>query len=419
MIAEKVLSIAVRGLGAWDNRMNLDEILDDLSAGKEKEYRSKVSSILFIYFRNKAYIDYVIDSLANRKIEPVVRKIISVALVQIFFQDGVAKEVAVDVAVNHARKLKNKQTGGFVNAVLRNAIRGAFENAAENAPEYVKCNVTGLLLARWKKSLSEEDLVKIIDANKKQAPFTFRALKAIDSSILDECNCELIENLSWCDKFLFYKTNRLDLILKTNLLDSGAIYIQDPATAMSPSLIGEKNPKKILDICAAPGGKTLILSELYPDAEIIAMDRSAKRLKRVTENIERTKKHNIVAVAADALNPPYDKNSFDVVFADVPCSNTGVIRRRPDVIWRFTQKHLNEILNLQMNIIVSASKLVKPGGVFVYSTCSIEKDENRNQIDKFLSCNKNFEFVKDSLLLPTEINDGAYGAVIKKNAAGS
>jgi 16S rRNA (cytosine967-C5)-methyltransferase len=414
MIAEQVLSTAVRGLESWNKGVNLDEILDGLSVGAEKENRSKVSSILFNYFRNKAYIDYVIDSLVNRKIESIVRRIISVALVQVFYQDGVAKEVAVDVAVNYARKLRNRKTGGFVNAILRNAIRGAFEKAGQNAPEYVKYNVSSLLLDRWSKAFSIEEKRGIINVIKKQAPFTFRALKTIDNSIVDECNCQLIENLFWCGNFSFYKTDRPDLIMKSDLLDSGSIYIQDSATAMAPCLAVSEKHKKILDICAAPGGKTLMFSELYPDAEIVAMDRSAKRLERVSQNIKRTKKNNIITVAADALNPPFDKSSFDIIFADVPCSNTGVIRRRPDVMWRFTQKHLTEILKLQMGIIESASSLVAPGGLFVYSTCSIEKEENRNQIDKFLSCNKNFEFVRDRLLLPSELNDGAYGAVIRK-----
>jgi 16S rRNA (cytosine967-C5)-methyltransferase len=445
MITEKVLTIATKGLEAWGRGVNLDEILDSLSAKKENEYRSKVSSILFIYFRNKAYIDYVIDSLVTRKMEQVIRRTISVALVQIFYQDGVAKEVAVDVAVSHIRKLRNKQTGGFVNAVLRNAIRGAFDGARQNAPEDVKCNVPNLLLDRWSNSFSTEEKNILTDTIKKQAPFTFRLLKSVDidmqeptcfsklgwkhqnhfghdifqnknrlAYILDECKCELIENLSWCSKFPFYRTNRPDLILKTDLIDSGAIYIQDPATAMAPCLVNSKNAKNILDICAAPGGKTLMFSELYPNAKIVAMDRSPRRLKRVAENIERTKKDNVTIIEGNALKPPFEKNSFDVVFTDVPCSNTGVIRRRPDVIWRFTQKHLDEILKLQMNILDSSSNLVKPGGVLVYSTCSIEKDENNIQIDKFLSRNKDFRFVKDRLLLPSEINDGAYAAVIKK-----
>jgi len=414
MIAEKVLSTAVKGLGAWDKGLNLDEILDDLSAGKEKEYRSKVSSILFTYFRNRAYVDYVIDSLAARKVESLVRRIISIALVQVFYQDGVAKQVAVDVAVDYAQKMRNKSTGGFVNAVLRNALRGTFNEKMKDAPEYVKYNVPSLLLDRWNRSFSVEKKLNIINVIKKQATFTFRALKTIDSSILDECKCKKIDNLSWGGEFSFFKTDRPDLILKSDLLGTGMIYIQDPATAMTPCLFEYKKAKKILDICAAPGGKTLMLSELYPEAGIVAMDRSTYRLERVKENVKRTEKNNIITIAADALKPPFEKHSFDVVFADMPCSNTGVIRRRPDAIWRFSQKSLNKILTLQMGILESASTLVKPGGLLIYSTCSIEKEENRKQIDRFLLQNKNFEFIKERLILPSEENDGAYGAVIKR-----
>ena len=413
MIAEQVLSSSIKGLASWDKGVSLDEILDNLSADdKGKEYRSMVSSILFTYFRNKAHIDYVIDSLVNRKIESVVKRIISVALVQVFYQDGIPKEVAVDVAVNHARKIRNKKTGGFVNAILRNAMRGAFDINEKIIPETIKSNLPHSLLEKWKKTFSEQAFHKIIDVIKQQPPFTFRLLKKVDTSILDECNCEPVKDLPWSNKFSFYKTDRPDLIFKTDLIESGSIYIQDPATSMAPCLFDGQNPKKILDICAAPGGKSLMLSELYPNTKITAMDRSTKRLKRVSENIERTGTRNITITQGDTLNPPFEKNSFDIVFADVPCSNTGVIRHRPDVTWRFSLKHQKEIIKLQSNIINSASRLVKPGGLFVYSTCSIEKEENRNQIDQLLANNKDFDFVEDKLILPSGINDGAYAAVL-------
>ena len=352
--------------------------------------------------------------LVDKKIEPVIRRIISTALVQIFYQYGVAKEVAVDVAVNYVQKIRNRKTGGFVNAVLRNAIRKTFVKAEEDLPECVKYNVPDLLLNRWSNFFPLKERNRIIALIKKQAPLTFRLMKPIDESVFKNTGCDIITNFPWCNEFSFYKTERPDIIIKMNLIDSGIIYIQDPATTMAPTLINGKISGKILDICAAPGGKTLILSELHPEAEIVAMDRSAKRLQQVVDNVKRAQKKNIVTVVADALDPPFEKNSFNVVFADVPCSNTGVSRRRPDVIWRFNQKRLTQILKLQMDILKSASNLVKPGGRLVYSTCSIEFDENRKQIDKFLKYNDEFTFVRDKLLLPAEENDGAYAAVVRK-----
>ncbi len=414
MIPEKVLSIAIKCLEIWEKGKSLDDILDFSLKGCDKEYRSKVSSVLFIFFRKKACVDYVIDRLANKKMEPFIRRLISISLIQLFYQDGVPQEIVVDVAVEHVKKVRNKRASGFVNAVLRNALRGKFKSILENAPEYVKYNLSKLLMNRWQKNFSDKDFSSIINIIGKKADYTFRLLSEGNENALESLECEKI-GLNYCkDIFSFYKTKRLDLIIETGLLQKGKIYIQDPATAMAVSLSKGLEANFILDVCSAPGGKTLMLSELFPNAEITAADRSANRLKRVDDNIKRANRNNITTIISDALDSKLKNDSYDLVFADVPCSNTGVIRRRPDVLWRFSERHLNEILKLQADILFSVSKLVKPGGALIYSTCSIEKDENRLQIEKFLSKNKNFEFVKDVLLLPSEDNDGAYGALIRR-----
>ena len=143
---------------------------------------------------------------------------------------------------------------------------------------------------------------------------------------------------------------------------------------------------------------------------LLCADRSEARLQRVRENL--TGFASITYAVADAATPPFPPASFDAVLLDVPCSNTGVIRRRPDVRWRFTRASLRELLELQAAILHGAAALVRPGGRLVYSTCSIEPEENAGQVRRFLAQHAEFAIAAERQLPPTETHDGAYAALL-------
>ena len=182
---------------------------------------------------------------------------------------------------------------------------------------------------------------------------------------------------------------------------------------MGLGLLESKPHGAILDLCAAPGGKTIMLSELAASgAKLTAADRSKKRVSTMNVNLRRAgvKAKTLVADAREIPLPP---QSFDFILADVPCSNTGVIRRRPDVPWRFSKKRLGELAVLQHSILKSAVSLLRPGGTLLYSTCSLEFEENMGRVELLLSEYPELSLVRERTLFPTDAHDGAFSAVLK------
>ena len=193
----------------------------------------------------------------------------------------------------------------------------------------------------------------------------------------------------------------------------GYLYVQDPATSMGLGLLESRPSGAILDLCAAPGGKTIMLSELAaPGAKITAADRSRKRVTTLNINLRRAGV-KAKTVAADARELPFPPQSFDFILADVPCSNTGVIRRRPDVPWRFSKNRLSELAVLQHAILKSAVSLLKPGGTLLYSTCSLEFEENLGRVQLILSEYPELSLVREQTLFPANTHDGAFSAVLR------
>jgi 16S rRNA (cytosine967-C5)-methyltransferase len=167
----------------------------------------------------------------------------------------------------------------------------------------------------------------------------------------------------------------------------------------------------VLDLCAAPGGKALMLAEHLADGGILtAADRSARRQELTRENFRRRQ----LAARIITARPEDIVGKYDLVLADVPCSNSGVFRRRPDALWRFSAKSLQDVMALQQNIITRAAELVAPGGVLICSTCSIESDENDALIAAVLNANAEFSCVEKETLLPDAVHDGAFAAKLRR-----
>jgi 16S rRNA (cytosine967-C5)-methyltransferase len=203
-------------------------------------------------------------------------------------------------------------------------------------------------------------------------------------------------------------------------METGLVYVQDPASAafLNLPLPDTADVRQILDLCSAPGGKSILLAERYPNASLICSDRSAKRLNRVAENFNQAKRRDIrfpALTVCDARKPPFQTTLFDLVLLDVPCSNTGVFRRRPDALWRFHPKRLAELVRLQAEILQAASDLLRPGGFIIYSTCSIEPDENTRQIRSFLDSHSDYSRILDIEFVPDTMHDGVYAALLKRN----
>ena len=194
-------------------------------------------------------------------------------------------------------------------------------------------------------------------------------------------------------------------------LRRGNIYIQDPAASLAPSLPDFSGVRRILDLCAAPGGKSLMFAEqMEAGAPLEAADRSERRQRLTADNFRR-RGLNFPVVTAERHEV---EGVYDLVLADVPCSNTGVFRRRPDALWRFNSSELARILRLQEEILTAAARRVAPGGQLVYSTCSIELEENAHPEERYLSGRPEFRKVSSRQILPSVEADGAYACLLRR-----
>lgn len=415
--SETVLDICVTFLKERDKTgVTIDDYIDEMFSSEDSPpVRRTVSSILFTFFRNKALIDFLIDSNAKGgSVKPGLKAVLQITLCQALFQDGIAPESAANVAVDFVKKHIGKPQAGFVNALMRKLIFGDVNALREKLPSHAKLNLPESLYNRWIKSFGEAELSKLCTLMKKTAPLTFRALRPVPEDIIDKTCSMKFKLPDWAGKLEFYECGNIHMLLESGLLEKGVIYIQDPSTALAAMMPEIKEGDKVLDLCAAPGGKSLILAGRSKNLSLTAMDSSLRRQKLTLENF-RNSKIEASVVVGDATKAPFLSDSFDVVLADVPCSNTGVFRRRPDVPWNFSEKKLDALTRLQARILESALRLCKPGGQIVYGTCSLEPEENSQMIAKFVkSFAGRVSLEKELQLMPSSNYDGAYSAVLKK-----
>jgi 16S rRNA (cytosine967-C5)-methyltransferase len=192
----------------------------------------------------------------------------------------------------------------------------------------------------------------------------------------------------------------------------GGFIVQDPGTGLAVGLMDVKPGEKILDACAAPGGKTIQLA--WRGADVTACEVNPRRRRRLCENLQRVGLSEKVKVVS-AFDDETCSGLFEKVLADVPCGNTGVLRRRPDARWNWSEEKLSALVSLQSEILDAAAAKVAPGGLLVYSTCSNEPEENMDQVKAFLSRNGGFSLVESRESIPYESgHDGAFAAALRR-----
>ena len=392
---EAILSCSARALIAvGSNSSTLDDLLD----GPElQSLRRTLSHLLLGYFKHKKAIDDTLNRFISKAPDKETAALLAAALTQAITQQRMAPEAVVNVAVDIAKK---QRKSGFVNAVLRKSLEALREKPLPISPEEV---LPHAVCSRWAEQFGQETTGQLTEAFLSTPEFTFRLEKHFADSSFDYS-----EAFTVCEKFPFGKAPA-QVVLNSEEFKSGRLYIQDPAAALAVSLAPEGSFSSILDLCAAPGGKSLMLLEKYPDVvEFTAFDRSKKRQQLTRRNFDlRGIKHPAVC------NKALIDRKWDMIFIDAPCTNTGVFRRRPDALWRFSESELAKTAAIQRELLDFAVSHLESRGVIVYSTCSIEPEEDELQIRDFLARHSGFELLREEKLLPAVNHDGAFAAVMK------
>lgn len=383
-------------------RSSLDDVLDDKNIIKP-EMRRTSAHWLFSCYRYKVSAEKYIRDFANKsKIKNKLFKLAFAGTVHCAFQDRVAKESSVNAIVEYAKIKFGASESRFINALLRKISRENYVFSAELPPA---------VAVRWRKNYGDDFILQAENCLGCEPKQTFRLRPGFE---VPDCNAEKIAD-DLLTRFVFYQTSQMDKCIASDCFANGGIYIQDSAAGAAVELLAEyvkTEHGSFIDVCGAPGGKAVMFHDLFPAWQIFIGDRSEKRQKRTAENLERCK-INASTLCFDASKYRLE-TQYDVVFADVPCSNSGVFRKRPDALFRQSNAALSEIVQIQYDILENISHAVKKGGILAYSTCSIEPEEDCLQIKKFCSAHKEFEFLAEKLTLPTVEHDGAYCACLRR-----
>lgn len=358
-------------------------LLPAAEAGLSNADRGLCHEIVLGTLRHQIYLDRVIDILSGRKkLDPAIRIILRIGLYQITKLEKIPDHSAVNESVELTVTAKKRSAKGLVNAVLRRAIREMpvlqFSDDVERIS--VETSHPRWMVERWSSTYGESEAEALCHANNKRAPLTFRPTER--SGFQD-----LVESGNFTPSR--YAPNSWEARAMTGALleaaDSGIIYFQDEASQMAANAIHVPDGGRFLDVCAAPGGKTALISRESPKASVFAGDLHFERVRSMRENSIRQGSHGVRFVQYDAADElPFPDAAFDSVLVDAPCSGTGTIRHNPELRYFLEPADISTLAEKQLKILVNASKLVRGGGLLVYSTCSLEPEENEHVRERFL-----------------------------------
>jgi 16S rRNA (cytosine967-C5)-methyltransferase len=352
-------------------------------------------------------LDFWIERLRSGGLDHGSRDLLRLGLYQLFCL-GTPSHAAVFETV----QLSGKRNRALINGVLRNAVRHGEELRTEAAaqPLSVQASHPEFLLERWRNGFGAAATDALAQWNNTPAPLYARVNSrriSVDDFVGAHAGAERIAT----------RANFVRLAeVPHDALARGECYIQDPSTAAACELLDPQPGDSVLDACAAPGGKSGYIAELMQDrGRLVACDRDASRVTLLAQNLERLGLASATVVRHDwsLSSTPAELNaqSFDRILLDAPCTNTGVMRRRVDLRWRLRSDDFQRMPNEQLAIVGSLLPLLKPGGVFVYSTCSIEGDENELVAKRVLEMFPMLRLAEQRSVLPYRDGfDGAFAA---------
>jgi len=352
--------------------------------------------------RNKIYLDRAIETFTKKrcnKFDLEVLIVLRLGLYQLIFLDKIPAYSAINESVNLSKFAKKRSASGLVNAVLRKASKNSikFDFIDETERVSIENSHPRWLLDRWIREFGFSDAEAIAKSNNTISRLTFRFTKRF-FLLEDESRKRVISELKESDNISeselvedCFVASKSDKKLG-ELADENLIYFQEEASQLTARLIQLEKGERFLDVCASPGSKaTYIEANCGFDNFMIAGDLHKRRVQNLVSNSRNQGAKSIKTVRYDAEKElPFRDESFDIVLVDAPCSGTGTIRRNPEIRYSLEEKDFEALHHKQLNILKNASKLVKRGGKIIYSTCSIESEENEEVIESFVSATNGF-----------------------------
>ena len=397
-VAMKLISFVDKG--SYSNIVLNDAFKEFYLTAKEKAF---ITEIFYGVLRNKNFLDYMIEKNTKVIKKEWIRNLLRISIYQLTFMSSDAKGVvweATEIAKKHGIAISK-----FINGTLRNYLRNKdleIKKLHDEKNYEILYSIPQYFCDILEKQYGSENLNQAIISLKKIPYLSVRVNKLKYSEeefeeFLKEKDIQIIKKV---DSVYYVNSG---LIINSKEFKEGKIIAQDASSYLAAKNLGVKPNDLVLDICAAPGGKTVVLAEeMENKGEIIAIDIHQHKKKLIEENMKKLGIDIVKATVLDARNVNKQGRKFDKILVDVPCSGYGVIRKKPEILYTKNRENVEELASLQLEILNSAADILKDGGELIYSTCTIISQENTENVEKFL--NERKEFKVKALNIPENVS---------------
>ena len=397
-VAMKLISFVDKG--SYSNIVLNDAFKEFYLTAKEKAF---ITEIFYGVLRNKNFLDYMIEKNTKVIKKEWIRNLLRISIYQLTFMSSDAKGVvweATEIAKKHGIAISK-----FINGTLRNYLRNKdleIKKLHDEKNYEILYSIPQYFCDILEKQYGSENLNQAIISLKKIPYLSVRVNKLKYSEeefeeFLKEKDIQIIKKVN----SVYYVNS--GLIINSKEFKEGKIIAQDASSYLAAKNLGVKPNDLVLDICAAPGGKTAVLAEeMKNKGEIIAIDIHQHKKKLIEENMKKLGIDIVKATVLDARNVNKQGRKFDKILVDVPCSGYGVIRKKPEILYTKNRENVEELALLQLEILNSAADILKDGGELIYSTCTIISQENTENVEKFL--NERKEFKVKALNIPENVS---------------
>ena len=397
-VAMKLISFVDKG--SYSNIVLNDAFKEFYLTAKEKAF---ITEIFYGVLRNKNFLDYMIEKNTKVIKKEWIRNLLRISIYQLTFMSSDAKGVVWEA--NEIAKKHGIAISKFINGTLRNYLRNKdleIKKLHDEKNYEILYSIPQYFCDILEKQYGSENLNQAIISLKKIPYLSVRVNKLKYSEeefeeFLKEKDIQIIKKV---DSVYYVNSG---LIINSKEFKEGKIIAQDASSYLAAKNLGVKSDDLVLDICAAPGGKTAVLAEeMENKGEIIAIDIHQHKKKLIEENMKKLGIDIVKATVLDARNVNKQGRKFDKILVDVPCSGYGVIRKKPEILYTKNRENVEELASLQLEILNSAADILKDGGELIYSTCTIISQENTENVEKFL--NERKEFKVKALNIPENVS---------------
>ncbi len=396
----------------------LSRVLDkyDYLPGKEKAFVKRLTEGTL---ERTLELDYILNQYSRvevPKMKPLIRALLRMSVYQLLYMDNIPDSAVCNEAVKLAVSHKFVSLKGFVNGILRNIARQkgrlVYPDIQKEHQEYlsVKFSMPLWLVEHFQKQYGEEIAERLLEAFLWERPVTIRLKEELTDREVEELKeCWRKQELRVIPHPYLpyaYIGEKLEGLSNMAGFREGLIGVQDVSSMLVAQVAGIAEGMNIMDVCAAPGGKAVHAAlKLRGTGQVIARDISAHKIELINENARRQGVNNLLTQVWDAACPDPDKKEWaDILFCDLPCSGLGIMGRKRDIKYRLSPQNLEEITPLQRNILTAVWPMVRPGGILIYSTCTINKKENEEQV-RWIGEHLPFEVMQMGEYLPPQLRE--------------